>query len=155
MQPAAPCAAGAALSIKFFCWPGPNSSVCALSQPAGMKMSCLQVHGGYSSDEQESHTGSYSRPQLASAPQASPLGPGTTTAASHSGTDEVALVDDLCAPRGMRAQPDRDDLKQFVETAASMNGRLIAERLQAKMVGTCLLVAALCRRLHGKRVCAP
>ena len=52
----------------------------------------------------------------------------------------------------MRAQPDRDDLKQFVETAASMNGRLIAERLQAKMVGTCLSVAALC--LHGKMVCS-
>ena len=115
---------------------------------------CLQVHGGYSSDEQEGHSGTYSRPQLASAPQASPLGPGTTAAASPSGTDEVALVDDLCTPRGMRAQPDRDDLKQFVETAASMNGRLVAERLQAKMVGTCSVTAAWCRRLHGKMVCA-
>ena len=77
----------------------------------------------------------------------------------------MALVDDLCAPRGMRAQPDRDDLKQFVETAASMNGRLIAERLQAKMVGTCswwwLLCAGACmatwcaQQLCGRRLQCP
>lgn len=49
--------------------------------------------------------------------------------------DAAHLVDDMCTPGGLRAQPDREDLRLFVENAASLNGTYVAERLQAKMVG--------------------
>ena len=48
--------------------------------------------------------------------------------------DEAHLVDDMCTPGGLRAQPDREDLRLFVENAASLNGNTVAELLQAKMV---------------------
>ena len=48
--------------------------------------------------------------------------------------DEAHLVDDMCTPGGLRAQPDREDLRLFVENAASLNGTTVAELLQAKMV---------------------
>ena len=50
--------------------------------------------------------------------------------------DESHLVDDMCTPGGLRAQPDREDLRLFVENAASLNGTTVAELLQAKMVRT-------------------
>ncbi len=44
----------------------------------------------------------------------------------------------MCTPGGLRAQPDREDLRLFVENAASLNGTTVAELLQAKMVCACI-----------------
>ncbi len=44
----------------------------------------------------------------------------------------------MCTPGGLRAQPDREDLRLFVENAASLNGTTVAELLQAKMVCACV-----------------
>ena len=64
----------------------------------------------------------------------------TYSQASPSGRtgDEAQLVDAMCTPGGLRAQPDREDLRLFVENAASLNGTTVAELLQAKMVRACV-----------------
>ena len=72
------------------------------------------------------------RPHLTSAPVYSPAHP-SGRVGSGAG-DESHLVDDMCTPGGLRAQPDREDLRLFVENAASLNGTTVAELLQAKMV---------------------
>ena len=43
-------------------------------------------------------------------------------------------MDGICAVGGVRAQPGREDLRVFVENAASLDGSRVAELLQAKMV---------------------
>jgi hypothetical protein len=48
--------------------------------------------------------------------------------------DQVRLVEGLCAPGGLRAQPAREDLRLFVERVGSLNGPRVAQLLQAKMV---------------------
>lgn len=72
-------------------------------------------------------------------------------------------MDDMCTPQGLRAQPDREALRVFVENAASMNGPQIAQHLQAKMVRhTCqqedvgpsictqhVVMSQQCAELHG------
>ncbi|DBA95962.1 TPA: hypothetical protein ACH3X1_001480 [Trebouxia sp. C0004] len=99
---------------------------------------------GYSSGEdspqRHSSSNTYTRPSLPQDPQRPPL---TSTPiygqsypqASPSGRsgDEAHLVDDMCTPGGLRAQPDREDLRLFVENAASLNGTTVAELLQTKM----------------------
>ena len=52
-----------------------------------------------------------------------------------SGGGEQRLVDELCAPGGMRAAPDPQDLRLFVESASSMDGLRVGELLIEKMVG--------------------
>lgn len=110
----------------------------------------LQGNGGYSSgdDSPQRHTSNntYSRPTI---PQDSHRSPLTAAPAygqpqaspSGRGGDEAHLVDDMCTPGGLRAQPDREDLRLFVENAASLNGTTVAELLQAKMV--CVLCPLL------------
>lgn len=84
--------------------------------------------------------------------QRAPFTPAPTYSSAHpsgrlgSGAgDESHLVDDMCTPGGLRAQPDREDLRTFVENAASLNGTSIAELLQAKMV--CMQVVLRVGRL--------
>ncbi|KAL0023681.1 hypothetical protein WJX79_000942 [Trebouxia sp. C0005] len=99
---------------------------------------------GYSSGEDSpqrhssSHT--YTHPNLPQDPQRAPLTSTPTYGQSYSQAspsgrsgDEAHLVDDMCTPGGLRAQPDREDLRLFVENAASLNGTTVAELLQAKM----------------------
>ncbi len=50
------------------------------------------------------------------------------------GSEEAALVDTLCTPGGLRAAPEREDLRLFVESIAAVNGTTIAELLREKMV---------------------
>lgn len=99
---------------------------------------------GYSSGEdspqRRSSSNTYTRPNLPQDPQRSPLTSTPTYGQSYSQAspsgrsgDEAHLVDDMCTPGGLRAQPDREDLRLFVENAASLNGTTIAESLQAKM----------------------
>eukprot|EP00798_Chlamydomonas_sp_ICE-L_P022194 gene22194-29254_t len=46
---------------------------------------------------------------------------------------ESQLVDDICAPAGMRPNPDRADLQKFVESVSNMDGLKIADLLMEKM----------------------
>ena len=104
----------------------------------------LQGNGGYSSgDDSPSRqaSSSYSRPTMPQDSQRSPSAytphhtPAHPSGRMGSGAgDEAHLVDDMCTPGGLRAQPDREDLRLFVESAASLNGTVVAELLQAKMV---------------------
>ena len=43
-------------------------------------------------------------------------------------------MDALCTPGGLRAAPEREDLRLFVESIAAVNGTTIAECLTEKMV---------------------
>lgn len=98
---------------------------------------------GYSSGEdspqRHSSSNTYTRPSLPQDPQSShsptPIYGQSYSQASPSGrsADEAHLVNDMCTPGGLRAQPDREDLRLFVENAASLNGTTVAELLQAKM----------------------
>jgi hypothetical protein len=45
------------------------------------------------------------------------------------------LLDTLTQPGGVRAEPPKEDLQQFVESASSMDGLKMAELMMAKMVG--------------------
>ena len=49
--------------------------------------------------------------------------------------EEARLVDSICTPGGLRAQPDRGDLKTFVESLGNLDGDQLVELLTAKMVG--------------------
>ena len=51
------------------------------------------------------------------------------------GSEEAQLVDALCTPGGLRAAPEREDLRVFVESIATVNGTTIADLLREKMVG--------------------
>ena len=105
-----------------------------------------QGNGGYSSGDDSpsrQNSSSYSRPSMPQDTPRSPLTPAPTYSPAHpSGRvgagagagDEAHLVDDMCTPGGLRAQPDREDLRLFVENAASLNGTTVAQLLQAKMV---------------------
>ena len=59
--------------------------------------------------------------------------PSASAVASALGSEEV-IVGDVCAPGGMRAAPDPEDLRKFVEAASSMDGLRIGELLMEKMV---------------------
>lgn len=90
--------------------------------------------------------------------QTSPLTYTTNHAPAHpsgrvgSGVgDEAHLVDDMCTPGGLRAQPDREDLRHFVESAASLDGTAVAELLQAKMV--CMPSHHCCRQQQNLQGC--
>lgn len=121
------------------CWPYHRNLASVL------EVCCSQGNGGYSSgDDSPSRqtSSSYSRPSMPQDSQRPPLSPATTYSPAHpsgrmgstGGGDESHLVDDMCTPGGLRAQPDREDLRLFVENAASLNGTTVAELLQAKMV---------------------
>jgi hypothetical protein len=96
-----------------------------------------QDHTGYSSDEADR---GYDRPGTgngSSTAAASSLGPkrAENGGSGHGGGGgEARLVDQICTPGGLRAQPTREDLRIFVESAGSMNGDALAQLLEAKMV---------------------
>lgn len=56
------------------------------------------------------------------------------SAPARNGADEEQLVEGICTPGGLRAQPDREHLRLFVESAAGVSGQRIAQLLQAKIV---------------------
>jgi len=124
-----------------------------------------QGNHGYSSGEdspqRHSSSSTYTRPNLPQDPQRSPLTSTPTYSQSYSQAspsgrsgDEAHLVDDMCTPGGLRAQPDREDLRLFVENAASLNGTTVAELLQAKMVCACIPSVVTCghARYRSKRM---
>ena len=126
---------------------GPN--IPDLREVTRSYMDDSQGNHGYSSGEdspqRHSSSSTYTRPNLPQDPQRSPLTSTPTYSQSYSQAspsgrsgDEAHLVDDMCTPGGLRAQPDREDLRLFVENAASLNGTTVAELLQAKMVCACI-----------------
>lgn len=56
-------------------------------------------------------------------------------AASVLGSEE-AVVDDVCSPGGLRAEPAAEDLQRFVNAAGSLDGLRIGELLAGKMVSS-------------------
>lgn len=98
----------------------------------------LQDHTGYSSDETDR---GYDRPGSGATAQSSSLAPrraenGSMTNKSAGG-DASRLVNQICTPGGLRAQPSREDLRIFVESLGSQSGQEIAELLEDKLV-SCL-----------------
>jgi hypothetical protein len=94
---------------------------------------------GDDSSGEDGNTGSgYSQPHLVttSGPYGPPGGVSSAPGPSATGTgaEEEHLVDNICTPGGLRAQPDREDLRLFVETAAGLSGQRIAKLLQEKIV---------------------
>lgn len=96
---------------------------------------------GYDSSGDDGNSVSgYSQPRLITT--SGPYGPpgggtsGSTSAPVGSGAEEERLVENVCTPGGLRAQPDREDLRLFVETAAGLSGQRIAKLLQTKIVSS-------------------
>lgn len=88
------------------------------------KYGCLTVQeqGGYSSDEADR---GYEKPQVNGV---------SSAATSGQSGEEARLVDQICTPGGLRAQPTAEDLAVFVDSAGSMSGPVLAERLEDKVV---------------------
>ncbi|KAK9803894.1 hypothetical protein WJX72_002592 [[Myrmecia] bisecta] len=82
--------------------------------------------GGYSSGEDN---GTYRRPTPLPAQQPPP----SRLSAPADGSEEQRLVDQICTPGGLRAQPEREDLRVFVESTANHNGPTLARLLQNKL----------------------
>ena len=50
------------------------------------------------------------------------------------GAEEAELVDQLCTVGGLRVVPEREALRVFVESIASLNGTTVAQLLAGKLV---------------------
>ena len=114
-------------------------------------MELLQDQTGYSSDETDR---GYDRPASGATAQPSSLAPLRAENGSASktlGGDASRLVNQICTPGGLRAQPSREDLRIFVESLGSQSGQHIAELLEDKLV-SCLCLIECCltgkKRLH-------
>lgn len=53
---------------------------------------------------------------------------------SGSGSQEARAVDKVCTPAGLRAAPDREDLRVFVEAVSALDGQQVAQLLQERLV---------------------
>ena len=103
-------------------------------------MRFAQASGGYDSDGPgQSSNSSFRGPRAGDAgrPVSFSRPPATD------GSEEAELVDALCTPGGLRAAPEREDLRLFVESIAAVNGTTVADLLRQKMVSFLLLDHAL------------
>lgn len=84
-------------------------------------------YGGY---------GGYTAPSSGAAPV--PLGSqptyGQPRPAAAPGADEEGVVDGICRPGGLRPQPEKQDLVDFVEAVSILDGPRVAALLEDKMV---------------------
>lgn len=96
------------------------------------------TQGDDSPGEDSASGAGYSQPRLVTAagPYGPPAGGSGVGVSGHggSGADEEQLVETICTPGGLRAQPDREHLRLFVEGASGASGQRIAQLLQAKIV---------------------
>ena len=107
--------------------------------PGSPSQDCPQEKTGYSSGEEGSYLGPAGLP---AAPQGGAWGNSQVPDAhsslgAHAPTpegEEARLVDGICTPGGLRAQPDRADLQTFVESLGSLDGGTLVELLTAKIV---------------------
>ena len=94
----------------------------------------LQDHTGYSSDEADR---GYDRPGSNPSLQPSSAAPRRAENGGQSrvtGGDAGRLVNQICTPGGLRAQPSREHLSVFVESVGSQDGQTVAELLEDKLV---------------------
>jgi hypothetical protein len=116
--------------------PTREASLSVLTNPR--LWSCHVWQGDDSPGEDSTSGSGYSQPRLVTT--AGPYGPpagghGVRAAAQGgNGADEEQLVENICTPGGLRAQPDREDLRLFVESAAGVSGQRVAQLLHAKIV---------------------
>ena len=104
---------------------------CPASWTRGDVVTEAQGAGGYDSDG-PGHSRSSSFHGLSGGDTGRPVSFSRPPAAD--GSEEAALVDAMCTPGGLRAAPERDDLRLFVENIAAVNGTTVAELLRDKMV---------------------
>ena len=57
-----------------------------------------------------------------------------STSVAADSSEEERLVENICSRGGLRAQPDREALRLFVESLANLNGPKTAQQLQHKIV---------------------
>ena len=91
-----------------------------------------QEKSGYSSDEGGMGS-TYRVPGPPPAPIFSSVAAVPATAAAD-GSEEERLVESICSRGGLRAQPDREALRLFVESLANLSGAKVAQQLQHKIV---------------------
>lgn len=92
-------------------------------------MTGLALRQGYSSGE-DTHGGRARGGSPGAAAGRSMLG----GAGSGAGGEEGRAVEALCAPGGLRAAPDADALRLFVERVSGLDGARVAELLCAQLV---------------------
>ena len=97
-----------------------------------MHCTSLQGSGGYDSDGPGHSSSSSFRAPGAAESSVRPLSFSRPPATD--GSEEAELVDALCTPGGLRAAPEREDLRLFVERIAAVNGTTVADLLRQKMV---------------------
>ncbi len=97
-----------------------------------MHRTSSQGSGGYDSDGPPGHSSSSSFRGPGAAESVRPLSFARPPATD--GSEEAELVDALCTPGGLRAAPEREDLRLFVERIAAVNGTTVADLLRQKIV---------------------
>ena len=98
----------------------------------------VQEKTGYSSDEGGMGS-TYCVPGPPPTPTFSTTASPAAAAPAADGSDEERLVENICSRGGLRAQPDREALRLFVESLTNLSGSKVAHQLQHKIVsGPCL-----------------
>ena len=97
-----------------------------------MHVCASQEKSGYSSDEGGMGS-TYRVPGPPPAPIFSSVAAAPAPSAAD-GSEEERLVESICSRGGLRAQPDREALRLFVESLANLSGGKVAQQLQHKIV---------------------
>ena len=125
------------ISFTRCSWISPSGCTCRRQRQAyhvpaePMHRPPMQGSGGYDSDGAgHSSNSSFRGPGAADAGR--PLSFSRPPATD--GSEEAELVDALCTPGGLRAAPEREDLRLFVESISAVNGTTVADLLRQKMV---------------------
>ena len=97
----------------------------------------MQEQQGYDTDEDDR---GYTKPsiELASVASGGQSKSATRKPVSSSG-EEARLVNQVCTPGGVRAQPSPEELRIFIESVGSLSGQEIADQLENKLVSHSLL----------------
>ncbi|KAK9834958.1 hypothetical protein WJX84_004674 [Apatococcus fuscideae] len=90
-----------------------------------------EERSGYSSDEGGMGS-TYRVPGPPPAPTFSSV-TAAPTSSTADGSEEERLVESICSRGGLRAQPDREALRLFVESLANLSGAKVAQQLQHKI----------------------
>ncbi|KAK9841847.1 hypothetical protein WJX81_007132 [Elliptochloris bilobata] len=121
-----------------------DAAAAALGGSAGAprRAPFMREEGGYSSGEDASGGGRARGPPRVAAVRSALRG----ASGSGGGGEEGRAVEALCAPGGLRAAPDADALRLFVERVSGLNGGRVAELLRAQLGGTSwqAVLRALC-----------
>lgn len=116
-------------TIRQFC--SKSSNFCLLFSNDLNQNNALQDQHGYDTDEDD-HRG-YTKPEVQEVSTSQPYSREPKKVLNTSG-EEARLVNQVCTPGGVRAQPSAEDLRIFVESVGSLRGNEVAQQLEAKLV---------------------